>query len=65
MQRPQKLTDKDGLDVILCVLERPIFSNFYVTIEWGTFPPGGKNMFFSLPQRPLQATYGKSIILRL
>jgi hypothetical protein len=38
---------------------------FSVTIALKTFPGSGKNMFFSLPQRPLQATYGKSIILRL
>jgi hypothetical protein len=38
---------------------------FSVTIALKTFSPSGKNMFFSLPQRPLQATYGKSIILRL
>ena len=46
MQLPQRLIDKDDLDVILCVLKTPIFRNFLVTIQWGSFPRSGKNMFF-------------------
>jgi hypothetical protein len=50
---------------ICAPLKRRFLGIFFITILRGTFRGSGKNMFFSLPQRPLQATYGKSIILRL
>ena len=65
MQLPQKSFNKDDLGVILCVLKTPIFVNFVVNFQVDNFSQSAKNMFFSLRQRPLQATYGKSKVLRL
>ncbi len=57
MQLPQRLIDKGDLDVILCVLKRPIFGNFLVNFPVRNFPQSGKNLFFfhygSAPYRQL------------